>query len=137
MTNRVPPHSDEAEMSVLGAMMLSKSAFDGAVRAITSEAFYWGRHRVIFEAMISLSERNEPVDIVTLAEELRGQKKLKEIGGSHYLAELNRKTPTTANIEHHARIVFERALKRRMIDAATATITSCYSDSTDAFEGRT
>ena len=114
--------------------MLSKSAFDGAVRTINSEAFYWGRHRVIFEAMLSLSERNEPVDIVTLAEELRGQKKLKEIGGSHYLAELNRKTPTTANIEHHARIVFERALKRRMIDAATATITSCYSDSTDAFE---
>ena len=74
MTNRVPPHSDEAEMAVLGAMMLSKSAFDGAVRAITPEAFYWGRHRVIFEAMLSLSERNEPVDIVTLAEELRGQK---------------------------------------------------------------
>ena len=132
--DRVPPHSNEAEMAVLGAMMLDKDAANEAIRLLTPAAFYRAAHRIIFEAMLSLSERNQPVDIITLTEELRRSEKLEEIGGSHYLAELNRKTPTTANIQHHACIVFERALKRRMIAAAMAIIGSCYSDSTDAFE---
>ena len=132
--DRVPPHSNDAEMAVLGAMMLDKDAANEAIRILSDEAFYRESHRIIFQAMLSLSERNQPIDIITLNEELRRREKLSDIGGSHYLAELNRRTPTTANIEHHARIVFEKALKRKMIAAAMGIIGSCYSDSTDAFE---
>lgn len=132
--DRVPPHSNEAEMAVLGAMMLDKNAANDAIRLLTPETFYREAHRVIFEAMTALADRNQPIDIITLNEELRRHEKLQEVGGSHYLAELNRRTPTTANIEHHARIVFEKALKRRMIATAMQIVGNCYSDSTDAFE---
>ncbi|MEZ4783297.1 MAG: replicative DNA helicase [Candidatus Kapaibacterium sp.] len=132
--DRVPPHSNDAEMAVLGAMMLDKDAANEAIRILSAEAFYREAHRIIYEAMLSLSERNQPIDIITLNEELRRREKLADVGGSHYLAELNRKTPTTANIEYHSRIVFEKALKRKMIGAAMGIIGSCYSDSTDAFE---
>lgn len=132
--DRVPPHSNDAEMAVLGAMMLDKDAANEAIRLLNPDAFYRESHRIIYQAMLALSERNQPIDIITLNEELRRLEKLSDVGGSHYLAELNRRTPTTANIEHHARIVFEKALKRRMIHAAMGIVGACFSDSTDAFE---
>lgn len=133
-SDRVPPHSNDAEMAVLGAMMLDKDASNQAIRLLSAEMFYRESHRVIYEAMVSLSERNQPIDLITVNEELRKRERLAEAGGSHYLAELNRKTPTSAHTEHHARIVFEKALKRRMISAANQILGSCYSDTTDAFE---
>ncbi len=133
-SDRVPPHSNEAETAVLGAMMLDKDAASEAIRTLTAEAFYRENHRLIFEAMLSLSENNQPIDLITLNEELRRSDALKKIGGSHYLAELSRRTPTSANIKHHARIVFEKALKRRMISAAMQILGGCYSETTDAFE---
>lgn len=132
--DRVPPHSNDAEMAVLGAMMLDRDAASEAIRILSAEMFYREAHRVIFEAMLALSERNQPIDIITLNEELRRRDRLADVGGSHYLAELNRRTPTSAHIEHHARIVFEKGLKRRMISAAMNILGSCYSDTTDAFE---
>jgi replicative DNA helicase len=84
--------------------------------------------------MLSLSERNQPIDIITLNDELRRMDKLADVGGSHYLSELNMRTPTAANVEFHARIIFEKALKRRLISAAMEIIGNCYSESTDAFE---
>lgn len=133
-TDRVPPHANEAEMAVLGAMMLDKEAANKVIQLLSPESFYRESHRIIFQAMLSLADRNQPIDIITLNDELRRLEKLAEIGGSHYLSELNLRTPTAANVEHHARIVFEKALKRRMIAAATEIITNCYSDASDAFE---
>lgn len=132
--DRVPPHSNEAEMAVLGAMMLDKNAANEATRILSPDSFYREAHRVLFQAMLALADRNQPIDIITINEELRKNERLQDVGGSHYLAELNRRTPTSANIEHHARIVFEKALKRRMIAAAMEIIGNCYSDATDAFE---
>jgi replicative DNA helicase len=132
--DRVPPNSNDAEMAVLGAMMLEKEAGSKVIQILSAESFYRESHRIIFAAMVALSERNQPIDIITLNDELRKIGKLADIGGSHYLSELNMRTPTAANVEHHARIVFEKALKRRLISTAMETISNCYSDTTDAFE---
>lgn len=132
--DRVPPHSKEAEMAVLGAMMLEKEASSKVMQILSADAFYHETHRVIFQAMASLADRNQPIDIITLNDELRRIGKLQDVGGSHYLSELNMRTPTAANVEHHARIVFEKALKRKLIAAAMEIIGNCYSETTDAFE---
>jgi replicative DNA helicase len=132
--DRVPPHSKDAEMAVLGAMMLEKEASSKVIQIIPADAFYHETHRVIFQAMLALADRNQPIDIITLNDELRRVGRLQDVGGSHYLSELNMRTPTAANVEHHARIVFEKALKRRLIGAAMEIIGNCYSETTDAFE---
>ncbi len=132
--DRVPPHSNEAEMAVLGAMMLEKEAASKVIQILPPDSFYREAHRLIYQAMLSLSDRNQPIDIITLNDELRRLGKLGDVGGSHYLSELNMRTPTAANVEYHARIVFEKALKRRLISAAMEVITNCYSETTDAFE---
>jgi replicative DNA helicase len=133
-TDRVPPHSNEAEMSVLGSMMLEKEAAGKAIQILSPDAFYREAHRIIYQAMLALADRNQPIDIITLNDELRRMGKLQDVGGSHYLSELNLRTPTAANVEHHARIVFEKALKRRLISAAMEIMENCYSDGVDAFE---
>jgi replicative DNA helicase len=132
--DRTPPHSKDAEMAVLGAMMLEKEAGNKVIQILPPDAFYYETHRIIYQAMLSLSERNQPIDIITLNDELRRMDKLADVGGSHYLSELNMRTPTAANVEFHARIIFEKALKRRLISAAMEIIGNCYSESTDAFE---
>jgi replicative DNA helicase len=133
-TDRVPPHSNEAEMSVLGSMMLEKEAASKAIQILSPDGFYRESHRIIYQAMLALADRNQPIDIITLNDELRRMGKLQDVGGSHYLSELNLRTPTAANVEHHARIVFEKALKRRLISAAMEIMENCYSDGVDAFE---
>jgi len=132
--DRYPPHSNDAEMAVLGAMMLEKEAASRAMQILAPDHFYRDTHKIIFQAMVSLADRNQPIDIITLNDELRKLGKLADVGGSHYLSELNRRTPSAANVEHHARIIFERALKRRLITAAQDIIENCYAESTDAFE---
>lgn len=132
--DRVPPQSNDAEMAVLGAMMLEKEAASKVIQILPSDSFYREAHRIIYASMLSLSERNQPIDIITLNDELRRIGKLGDVGGSHYLSELNMRTPTAANVEYHARIVFEKALKRRLIKASMDIIANCYSETTDAFE---
>ncbi|MBS1913222.1 MAG: replicative DNA helicase [Bacteroidetes bacterium] len=132
--DRVPPHSNDAEMAVLGAMMLEKEAGSKVIQILPPDAFYREAHRIIYQAMLALAERNQPIDIITLNDELRRIGKLADVGGSHYLSELNLRTPTAANVEHHARIVFEKSLKRRLIHAATEIIGNCFNETTDAFE---
>jgi len=132
--DRVPPHSTDAEMAVLGAMMLDKEAASKVIQILPPDSFYRETHRIIYQAMLALAERNQPVDIITINDELRRIGKLSDVGGSLYLSELNMRTPTAANVEHHARIVFEKALKRRLIGAAMEIIQNSYSDSSDAFE---
>jgi replicative DNA helicase len=132
--DRVPPHSTDAEMAVLGAMMLDKEAASKVIQILPPDSFYRETHRIIYQAMLSLAERNQPVDIITINDELRRIGKLADVGGSLYLSELNMRTPTAANVEHHARIVFEKALKRRLIGAAMEIIANSYSDASDAFE---
>jgi replicative DNA helicase len=123
---RIPPQSLEAEESVLGGSLLDNTAIDRVVEAISADDFYRGAHRKLFRAMLALSEQNEPIDIITLAERLRATGELGEVGGAAYLAELTERVPTAANVAHYARIVRDRAVLRGLITAATEIATRGY-----------
>ncbi len=128
--SRVPPSSVEAEVSVLGAVLLSSDAANVALEKLHPEDFYKPSHQAIFAAVISLFDANEPIDAVTVAEALRRTDMLERVGGVAYLTDLIDQVPTTSNIEHYSAIVEEHALRRRLMRAggdvvsiATATET--------------
>ncbi len=131
---KMPPHSLEAEMAVLGSMMLDTAAVAKAIEIIQSDYFYRDSHKRIYEAMLGLFERRVEIDLLTLSEELRRRGLLEQVGGSFYLTELNMSSPTASNIEHHCRIVQERWLKRSLISTAGEILSRCYDDTTDALE---
>ncbi|MBF0497260.1 MAG: replicative DNA helicase, partial [Deltaproteobacteria bacterium] len=116
---RIPPQSLDAEISVLGGILINNRAIDKVLDVITRDDFYKEAHRKIFSAMVNLTERREPVDYLTLAEELKQKSQLEEIGGEGYLASLTDAVPTSANIAFHAKIVYEKAVLRRLIDCAS------------------
>ncbi|RKR06624.1 primary replicative DNA helicase [Kushneria sinocarnis] len=115
---KVPPHSLEAEQSVLGGLMLDNSAWDEISDRLISDDFYRFEHRDIFNAMGQLAEEGRPLDVVTLSESLESRDRLERIGGLAYLAELARNTPSASNIRAYADIVRERATLRKLIQAA-------------------
>ncbi len=128
---RVPPHSLEAEQSVLGAMILSKEAINQAVELLHPEDFYKEANREIFEAIIELFNRNEPVDLITLAEELKRRGTLESLGGVTYLAELSGGVAITSNIKYYCDIVKEKAILRRLIKSCDNIIAKSYEGSQD------
>src|SRR6478672_2619004 len=115
---RVPPHNLQAEESLLGAMLLSRTAIDLASELVTADDFYKPAHGHVYEAVTSLSARGEPVDPVTVAEELRRHDLLEAIGGPATLIRLQASTPATTSAGRYAKIVEEHALLRRMIGVA-------------------
>jgi replicative DNA helicase len=116
---KVPPQNLEAEASVLGGILLENDAVNRVLEVLRPEDFYRESHRKIFRAMIELSDRNEPVDLITLSDCLKGKGDLEAVGGTSYLASLNATVPTAANIAYYARIVREKAILRHLIGAAT------------------
>ena len=114
---RLPPHSIEAEQSVLGGLMLDASAWDQIADRVAAEDFYRNDHKLIFEATAGLIERNQPCDAVTLSGHLESQGLLDQVGGLSYLGSLARDTPTAANIRAYADIVRERSVLRQLISA--------------------
>lgn len=116
---RTPPYSLEAEISVLGSMLLSADAIAEVSELVNPEDFYRGAHRTMFEAMCDLYDRGEPVDSVTLSDELQRRGKLTDVGGALTIADISAQVPTPANAIYYARIVNDRALKRRLIEAGT------------------
>jgi len=115
---KVPPHSLEAEQSVLGGLMLDNEAWDRVAERVTSTDFYSRPHRLIFEAMERLVQQGQPIDLITLSEALERIDRLEQVGGFAYLAELAKNTPSAANINAYADIVRERAVVREMIGVA-------------------
>lgn len=111
---KVPPHSADAERSILGAVLLDKDAITKIAEFLKPEHFYQEIHSYIFESVLSLYEKREPIDAVTLSEQLKKQKKLAVIGGSAYLAELIENVPTSAHVEHYAHIVKDFWVKRQI-----------------------
>jgi replicative DNA helicase len=126
VARRLPPQNLEAEESVLGGVLLENNALDRVVELLEAEDFYREAHRKIMRAMQALHERNEPVDLVTLADELRRRGELQDVGGSPYLVELAEKVPTAANVAHYARIVRERSILRSLIETSTEIATQAY-----------
>ncbi|CAM3667344.1 MULTISPECIES: replicative DNA helicase [Pseudoalteromonas] len=117
-TLKVPPHSIEAEQSVLGGLMLDNEAFDRVAELVVSHDFYTRTHKLIFEAMEKLVELSQPIDLITISENLEKNNQLEIIGGFSYLAEIAKNTPSAANIDAYASIVRERAVVREMIGVA-------------------
>jgi replicative DNA helicase len=115
---KVPPHSLEAECSVLGGLMLDEHAWDKISSTVTAEDFYRGDHRVIYRVMEDLVEKNQPLDIITIAESLDSVNELENVGGIAYISELANNTPTASNILAYAQIVSERATVRKLISVA-------------------
>jgi replicative DNA helicase len=133
MGGKVPPHSADAEIAVLGSMMLDKTAMSKVMEIITPETMYNEKNRLIFEAIVAMSERSITVDFISLKEQLLRHGKLEQIEMS-YLMDINAKTPSAANVEQYARIVLEHYLKRQMIEAATVMLRNCYDTTVDALE---
>ena len=129
--HKLPPQNIEAEQSVLGGILIENTALNRVVEILTHEDFYRDAHQRIFQALVDLSEKNEPADLITLTNRLKNKNLLDDVGGSSYLAALIDMVPTAANIEHYARIVKEKATLRRLIDVATQIITQSYADSGD------
>ncbi|MDX1433172.1 MAG: replicative DNA helicase [Gammaproteobacteria bacterium] len=116
---KVPPHSIEAEQSVLGGLLLDNSAWDRVADRVAEADFYRHDHRLIFRAIGALSEENQPFDVVTLSEWLGSRSQLEEAGGLAYLGELAHNTPSAANISAYAEIVRERGVLRGLIRVGT------------------
>jgi replicative DNA helicase len=128
---RTPPYSAEAELAVLGGMMMDGDALSKAIEVVDDTMFYREGNRRIFRAMVRIFERGDVIDFVTLPEELRTSGDLDSAGGVAFLSTLVDAVPTAANIEYHAKIVREKALLRRLIEAATGIIQETYAGQSD------
>jgi len=126
ISDRVPPQSKEAEQSVLGSMIIDKEAIYAAAELLVEADFYSTAHQKIFAGIISLSEKGEPVDLVTLSEELQHSQCLEEVGGRSYLVTLANAVPTAANVQYHSYIVREKAILRALIQAATGIVSRSF-----------
>ncbi|KGP73202.1 DNA helicase [Pontibacillus yanchengensis Y32] len=128
MNDRTPPHNIEAEQAVLGAIFLEPQSIATATEVLMPDDFYRASHQRIYEAMVSLSEKGEPIDLVTVTTALSNMKTLDEIGGVSYLSDLANSVPTAANIEYYTKIVEEKSILRRLIKTATSIVASGFSD---------
>ncbi|MGB2698117.1 MAG: replicative DNA helicase [Candidatus Zixiibacteriota bacterium] len=130
-TDRVPPQAQEVEQAVLGAMLLDREAIGNAIELLDESCFYSPAHQKIFSAIVSLYDRGEPADLVTLTEELSRRKQTEQVGGRLYIIGLVEGVATSANIEYHCRIVLEKSTLRKLIETSTEVITKCYNESED------
>ncbi len=128
---RIPPHDEQAEASVLGAILIDKDALADVVDFLRPEFFYKDAHNHIYAAMMALFERHEPVDIVTVTSQLKKMGKYKDVGGTAYLTELTNVVPTSANIEVYSNIVTDNYVKRRLIESSGRISESAFGDQSD------
>ena len=117
MLNKVPPHSLEAEQSVLGAMLLDKDAIAKAIDILVVDDFYREAHRIIFDAVVTLYNRAEPVDLIMVTELLRQKNALESVGGASYISSLANMVPTAAHAEYYASIVKDKSIYRALVNA--------------------
>ncbi|MGN6533724.1 MAG: replicative DNA helicase [Ginsengibacter sp.] len=131
---KVPPQAKELEEAVLGAIMLEKGAFDAVIEILKPECFYVDAHQRIFRAMQGLANKSQPIDILTVVEELRSREELDMVGGPYYVTKLTNSVVSSANIEAHSRIVLQKFIQRELIRISGEIISDAYEDSTDVFD---
>ena len=132
--DRLPPQNLDAEQSVLGAILIDNEALPKALEIIDPDDFYKNSHKKIFNAMIELFDKSEPIDLITLTDCLKRDEALDDIGGISYLSSLVNMVPTSANIRYHTKIVREKALLRGLVRTATDIANRVYEDNFDAEE---
>ncbi|SHJ28412.1 primary replicative DNA helicase [Hymenobacter daecheongensis DSM 21074] len=130
---KLPPQALELEAAVLGALMLEKDALTTVIDILKPQSFYKEGHTRIFKAILNLFDKSEPIDILTVTHELREMGELETAGGAHYVANLTFKVNSAANIEYHARIITENAIKRELINIASTIQRDAFEDTTDVF----
>lgn len=129
-----PPADPEIEKIVLGAMLLEKEAVPKVIELLKPECFYDDKNRIVFEAMMSLFEANEPIDTVAIYDELKKSGKLENIGGAAYLSKLSDDVSSAANVDYHAKIILEKWILRKLITTSMNIATSAYQGSEDVFD---
>jgi replicative DNA helicase len=125
---RIPPHSDEAEKSVLGSIILDKEALFEVLEILSAEDFYSEMHQEIYQAVIALYRKGESVDMLTVSEELKKRNTLEMVGGRSYIAQLSAMVPSTANAAQYAKIISEKAVLRRLINASSEIMETAYGE---------
>ena len=133
-TDRLPPQSRDAERCVLGSMLRDNTVIDDVQLLLRADNFYSDAHQKIFQAMVALHDQQHPVDLVILAELLKEQKQIEDVGGYAYLGELWDAAPTAANAEYYARIVRDKSLVRQLIHASTEILRDAYDQAQPADE---
>jgi len=128
---KMPPQALELEEAVLGAIMLEKDAIIAVLDIITADSFYKDAHQKIFNAIVSLSTNERPIDILTVTEELKKEKNLEEVGGPYYIAQLTSRVASAANIEFHARIIQQKHIQRELIRITSDIQTKAFDESID------
>ena len=131
---KIQPQATQIEEVVLGALMLDKDAMAIVLDILTPDSFYKKPHGVIFEAMMHLFERSQPVDILTVHEALKKSGQLEQVGGVGFLVELTNKVASAANLEFHSRIIAQKHIQRELIRVSTSTITDAFEDTKDVFQ---
>ena len=128
---KIPPHDIDAEQAVLGSMLTDKDAVNAAIETLKEDAFYREDNRAIYQAIINLYSKSEPIDIITLKDELESMDRFEQVGGYEYLASLPDKVPTTANVQKYIKIVEEKAILRNLIKTANEIIELGYDPAED------
>jgi replicative DNA helicase len=131
---KVPPQAKDLEEAVLGAIMLEKDAFDSVAEILKPECFYVEAHQRIFKAMQGLANKSQPIDILTVAEELRSRDELEMVGGPYYVTRLTNMVVSSAHIVSHSRIILQKFIQRELIRISGEIIGDAYEDSTDVFD---
>jgi replicative DNA helicase len=131
---RVPPHDLDAERSVLSSLLLDPRAFHDVSLELRADDFYHPAHQTVYRAMLAIHEEGRPVDLITLSEQLNARKQLDQVGGTVFLAEVADFAATAANVAHHARIVRDKSVKRRLAAVATEIVESSFEDAGSADE---
>lgn len=130
---KIPPQATDLEEAVLGALMLEKDALTSVIDILKPETFYKDNHKEIYSAIVELFNNSEPVDLLTVTNQLRKKGKLELVGGAYYITELTSKVNSAAHIESHARIIIEKAIKRELIRIASEVHRDAFEDTVDVF----
>ncbi len=131
---RIPPQATDLEEVVLGALMLEKEAVNEVIDILSPEAFYLDKHQKIFAAIKALFGKSEPIDILTVTNELKQRGELEMVGGAYYISKLTNRVVSAANIEYHARIIMQKHIQRQLIMLSSEMIHKAFEDTTDVFD---
>ena len=131
---KLPPQAVDLEEAVLGALMLDKEALTDVIDILKKDSFYKEDHQKIYEAILDLFQKSEPIDILTVTQELKKRGELEIIGGPFYIAQLTNRVASSANVEFHARIISQKHIQRELIKISSDTIKKAYDETIDVFD---
>ena len=131
---KLPPQALDLEEAVLGAMLLEQAAVNQAIDIVKPDSFYKEGHQKIYESIVDLFQKGEPIDILTVTQELKQKGVLEEVGGAFYVSQLTNRVASTANVEYHARIIAQKFIQRELIRISNEIIKDAYDETTDVFD---